>query len=97
MYMRIRRHFFHDSSYLTRHLPHIAVKNKYLPDRVFISEIFAGNPFRNHYLTWHGKTRSAVTFQQFKNQTNGKSQDQRMLSHSRADIIRHILPIAPVG
>ncbi len=66
MYMRIRRHFFHDSSYLTRHLPHIAVKNKYLPDRVFISEIFAGNPFRNHYLTWHGKTRSAVTFQQFK-------------------------------
>ena len=66
MYMRIRRHFFHDSGYLTRHFSHIAVKDKYLPDRVFISEIFAGNPFRDHNLARHGKTRGAVAFQQFK-------------------------------
>ena len=40
------------------------------------------------------KDKSAGHLSTIQNQTNGKSQDQRMLSHSRADIIRHILPIA---
>ena len=96
MYMRIRRHFFLMIPVTHKTPSHIAVKNKYLPDRVFISEIFAGNPFRNHYLTWHGRQEARSPFNNSKSNKR-KSQDQRMLSHSRADIIRHILPIAPVG
>ena len=43
MYMRVGRHFFHHSGHFTRYLIVCAGKDEYLPDRVFVLEIFTGN------------------------------------------------------
>lgn len=48
--MRVGRHFFHHSGHFTRYLVVCAGKDEYLPDRVFVLEIFTGNAFGDYHL-----------------------------------------------
>ena len=64
--MRVGRHFFHHSGHFTRYLVVCAGKDEYLPDRVFVLEIFTGNAFGDYHLPGHGETSLFIPFQKFE-------------------------------
>ncbi len=64
--MRVGRHFFHHSGHFTRYLVVCAGKDEYLPDRVFVLEIFTGNAFGDYHLPRHGETGFLIAFQKFE-------------------------------